>query len=662
MKKKWLSIMMASCLAFSITLSSCNFWGGNGGSSSSPNSSGGAVRPDDQIDYTKELHFVTDGVANYVVVLPQSANEAETFAAKELAEYTSKVSSASLKIYFDDQELPADKNYISIGKTKQLEAENFNWDYQLNGDGFYMYSSDKNIFIDGAAARSKLYGVYEFIERFLGVKFVAEDYYYIPTNEDIVAYEMEMKSVPTFTVRDMFCAVSEKDFFSKCRFVDEYGYTNNKYGEDANDVWIAGCGHNQVGVFLPMDKYQSDHPEWYSNRGYNLCWTNGLDENFKYDPNKDSNINAILSQIKDKLRANTSIYLAGIFQEDNTNYCRCDRCYEAYELFGGFDSAVELLFINAIAEQVELFLEEEQPGREVLVGMFAYQGTLRAPVEENQDGEWVAVDERVQPRKNVFIHYAPLSGDFCWYHGYEDQDCPSNAEPDGNLQQWGAITSNFTVWDYQTNFNNYLFWFPNFGAMKQNYQTYLKYNFKAIIQQNSTGESAYYQNKLHAYIGAKMMWDLSLNMSDVIKEFNYYYFGEVAAPYIDQFVDLMNTHYAVLNSNGKHTNLGMYDSHPSASNYPIALLEKALGCVEDAMDKVMASNKYTQEEKAEYYRHLESVIVQPLYMILFNFDSYYDISMKNAYAVKFCEAADNIGLKKVTEVKSYADYKKELGV
>lgn len=615
--------------------------------------------------YGEEKYVIKDGDAKYAIVISETATIAIINAAMELTNYVEQSTGVGMKTYRDSEEIPSKYKVISLGKTKQLKKADFSWDYELNGDGFYMWTKNDDLFIDSNYDRGVMYGVYEFLERFLGIKFLAFDYYHIPKNTEVVIYDMQITEIPTFRERDMFCAVDDQDTLSKLRYLDEYGFgANSKYGEGYYYENSANGGHSSMSVYLPKDRYYAEHPEWYSDSGAQVNPVSGLDENDNYTGDPNSGIYTTIQNVKTEIINNPTRKYFFIGQEDNSNY-QCADVKASMARNGDSVTAVWMIYINTIAREIKAWADEVFPGREIKIGTFAYQWTIVPPVKEvvGADGKktYVPINEKVVPPDNVFIKFAPLNA--CWYHDYKDDSCPTNKMYATYLKGWASICDSFQSWDYQTNYYNYLFWFPHYNSMKKNYETYQEYGFWRVLQQHSTGESSYYQNILDAYVGSKLMWDINLNTADLIKEFNYYYFGEEICGYVDKYVDLMETHFATLNVDDTVCQ-GTYDSIGSgacnASLYPIELLERGLKLIEDAIEKVKTLN-ITDEEKEALTIRLERVAVHPTYMILANFESYYDSELKYDFAKKFVKYGDDIGLRRVEEFHTYSEYKKTLG-
>ena len=123
--------------------------------------------------------IVNEGVPFYDISISENANECVRFASEELRDFIKKCTGAELKIISRAEN--SDKPFISVGNTEEYKKLGFKFDFStLNGDGFFIKTFGKNVYINAQCDRGVLFGVYDFIERFLGVRFVAKDTTFLP--------------------------------------------------------------------------------------------------------------------------------------------------------------------------------------------------------------------------------------------------------------------------------------------------------------------------------------------------------------------------------------------------------------------------------------------------------------------------------------------------
>ncbi|MFR6640987.1 MAG: alpha-glucuronidase family glycosyl hydrolase [Christensenellales bacterium] len=143
--------------------------------------------------------LVDNGRSAYTIVVPSDADECHEYAAEELRRYVERATGARLAIMSDDSlsSVSTENKYISLGKTKVLESSGITFDYSsLNGDGFYLKTVGNTLIADGARNTGVLYGAYEILESMFGVKFLTDDYTYVPSVSSVELRETDRKRFP----------------------------------------------------------------------------------------------------------------------------------------------------------------------------------------------------------------------------------------------------------------------------------------------------------------------------------------------------------------------------------------------------------------------------------------------------------------------------------
>ena len=70
----------------------------------------------------------------------------------------------------------------------------------------------------------------------------------------------------------------------------------------------------------------------------------------------------------------------------------------------------------------------------------------------------------------------------------------------------------------------------------------------------------------------------------------------------------------------------------------------------------------TEEEKSQLSKKIKTVLVQPKFMILWNYEAYYDISTRSMFAEEFIDLCNELGYKYYAEGGSIADLKTKYGI
>ncbi|MBQ6118736.1 MAG: DUF4838 domain-containing protein, partial [Clostridia bacterium] len=218
-------------------------------------------------------------------------------------------------------------------------------------------------------------------------------------------------------------------------------------------------------------------------------------------------------------------------QKDNENYCRCPRCEALYEQYGAV-CAPTLLFTNALAEA----LEGEFP--DFTFTFYAYNETDRPPVKGG-----------LRCRANV----APvLCGLHKACHSHPLTECGARDGDDSLLNLYGetepTIAADFARWtevadtayiyDYTINFLNTAQFFSNLETLQPTAKYMKELGITGYLYNCGDGHPAAF-NELRNYLYRRVQWDVDCDVAYHMTDFLRGYYGEAAAPYLKEILDLM---------------------------------------------------------------------------------------------------------------------------
>src|SRR5262249_48277631 len=259
---------------------------------------------------------------------------------------------------------------------------------------------------------------------------------------------------------------------------------------------------------LPPKQYFDAHPEYYSlvngkrmKGTYQLCLTN------------PDVLQIAIEKVKEWIRRSPNATIFSVSQNDTYDNCQCDNC-RAVEQQEGAPSGVVLRFVNALADAIA----KDHPN--VLIDTLAYQWTEDPP-------------KLVRPRPNVRIRLAPIGA--CVAHGFDK--CDANKKVLSNLEAWAKITNQLYIWQYCTNFANYLQPLPDLDEIRDDTRLFKQRGtvglfYEGAYAQGGGGE----MSELKAYLMAKLMWNPNRPAEPIIAEFLDGVYGK-AAPYIRKWLD-----------------------------------------------------------------------------------------------------------------------------
>ncbi len=454
--------------------------------------------------------IVKNNVANYTIVTSQFADCAQLYAASQLQKYINKACNTFIPYYSD--KLIKRTNEILVGKKARDLFNDYDTSF-LGEEGYAIKSVNNDIAIFGHTSRGTIYGVFAFLEKFLGFRCFAKNVEQINSQNDLALGNLNICDKPTFEYRETYSRNAwDIDFAVKNKLNSNLTPVPKEMG---GRLKFFNCHHSFFDL-VPPKYYKSSHPEYYSQsticEGGQLCLSNP--EVFKIAREQ------LIQWIKD----NPDCNVFSVAQNDCSGYCECEQCKKANEYYGS-PSGIIIEFVNRLAES----LEKEYPN--VLLHTFAYQWSTRAP-------------KNIKVHKNVLVRLCNIE---C-YRGMAFEDYAKLADGVAkesavaflnNIEEWSKITDRLYVWDYVVNFKNYLIPLLPINAMAKNIRTYNEKGVKGLLMQgNFSYGGDICMGELKNYLLAKLLWNPNQDEKAIVKEFIYGTYG-LGAPYILEYVNLM---------------------------------------------------------------------------------------------------------------------------
>ena len=273
------------------------------------------------------------------------------------------------------------------------------------------------------------------------------------------------------------------------------------------------------------------NPSWFwpqdgnktSDAGGQLCWSNA------------SLVQYIIKEVKHMLKTQPDASIVSVSQNDNGAYCNSSAERKIYDEEGGVGIGPILRAVNAIADAIK----DEHPN--VKVDTLAYTWTRHAPL-------------KTKPRDNVIIRLCSIECDF----GSKLTD-PSNAAFQKDIVDWSKISDTTYIWNYVTNFANYVMPWPDWYNISPNTEFYLKHSGKGIFQESSYQSYGGDMAPLKGYLMAKKMFYPEADGQAIIEDFLLGYYG-VAASAMQEYLNLWS--YQV-----KYTNTYLDENMPYDAIY-----------------------------------------------------------------------------------------------
>ena len=563
------------------------------------------------------------------------------FAKQELQHFVEKSCGFRLEDY------NGQAHFISLGENERSREIIAGYDFSdLNGEGFYILPKDGNVYIFGASLKSVIFGAYEFLEKYLGVRFLSADCTYTPVCDRLEIAEKAVKRVPISPQRLYLSNPGGEDRLASIRYKFSADFI-----PDYSDLGLKNKWYNKIPTshnsdcFVPYEKYKDSHPEFFNVYCYNffrsfsvteLCYSNGLTDEGEWDESVETSVLSVATDSMMRfMEEDDSIEYFMFGRADNEDCrCRCPRCEKAREKYG--DAGIMIVFMNAMARKLrQKFTEKGKVFNKKLV-TFAYHSTVMPPVKDGKP-----ICKQVIPDEALYMRYAPILADYA----YGLEDARQKEDVREQIAGWMSLTKNIMIWDYNVSYYDYFWYFPNLAYLKENMKTYQKMGAHYIMKQGANGVTPIWHDDLHAYVSSKLFWDVEADVDALVREYISLSFGP-GAKQVQAYVDEMEALYEELKKDGFHLRVsGHINNQPyfSAELYPLEMLQRQEKLLEEGICAVESSD-LPQEEKEGYIKRIKSVLMTPLRMIVYNAKTYFGAPCE-AYEEKYWRTADELGLK-----------------
>ena len=443
------------------------------------------------LTYAQELTLVETGKSKSRIIIPVKATAIEIKAAGVLQDYIHRISGARVRIKSDKKK--PKNGEILVGNVNRPEIKDITLD-KLEKDGFLLRNTGSKLMIGGGTEKGVLYGVYTFLEKYLGCRKYSSESAFVPKQKSIVLNPFEDRQVPVFTFREVYYRDAYDEEYMDWHKLDCHGEIG------ASREWGFWC-HSFSGL-LSTEEYGETHPEYFSfydgkrHPGSQLCLTN------------PEVLKIVIKNLKTEIDKNPGPLYWSVSQNDNTHYCRCPEC-SALDQKAGSSMGSMLPFINKVAEQFP----------DKIISTLAYQYTRKPPTD-------------IVPAKNVNIMLCNIESP---RHINIEKGDTAFCE---DLAGWGKLTDNIILWDYVIQFSNLLAPFPNLHTLKPNIQYYRNNRVTAVFEQANReigGEFA----ELRAYLLAKLLWNPDVDVDETMDDFLSGYYGN-ASEMIKEYINIMH--------------------------------------------------------------------------------------------------------------------------
>lgn len=424
-----------------------------------------------------QITLIEDGNFEYEIVWLGDTTNNQQDAAYELQNYLKQISGVELPISFEKVETL--KRKILIGK--HLIPS-------LSNQEIAFYVKNENLIITGGSDQAVENAVYEFLEKQLECKWYSPTVAKIPVKKRVqLSRGLKYAYTPEILTR----TVHSNLFYNHPAFAKKHKVT-----QEAFPYYVPEAKVHTFHRFMPEEKFYGDHPEYFALRGAErlptqLCLTN----------------DDVLKIVKDSVASYFEKYpeasVISVSQDDNQQFCQCKSCSVIDEKEGSHAGTM-IHFVN----QVALAFPDKT------ISTLAYQHTRKPPI--------------THPEKNVLVTLCSIE---CDRSGAIEEKCEDFAR---DLMGWKKITNDIRIWDYTTQFTNFLAPFPNIHTLAPNIRFFKDNGAKWVFEQHSRNHSELFE--LRSYLTAKLLWNPKLKTEEIIVDFTDGYYEE-GGVYVRKYID-----------------------------------------------------------------------------------------------------------------------------
>jgi len=298
-----------------------------------------------------------DGRSAYRIVIAEKPSPSTRYAAEELQGFFEKMTDVRLPIVAETE--PAVPNEVLVGPSSRLKTLGIGLGTAgLGREGYLLRTVGTRLVIAGGEPRGTLYGVYGLLEDHFGCRWFTPELERIPRSKRLVLPPLDERRVPVFEYRETYTWESyDADWMvrnrlngagGRGRLLERQGIRPPVPELDAQHGGSIRFGFgffvHTMEKLVPAKELFASHPEYFAlwkgrHRPSQVCCTN------------EAVIRLCTEAIRAGMRAQPEATVFSLSQNDNREYCQCERC-EALAQAEETQMAPLLSLVNRVAEAV----------------------------------------------------------------------------------------------------------------------------------------------------------------------------------------------------------------------------------------------------------------------------------------------------------------------
>ncbi len=454
------------------------------------------------------------------------------------------------------------EKYIIVGNCQNIKKV-FPIRCLNSPQGFLIKKYKEDIIIAGFDNSGLENGIYYFLEKYLDIKWLSENFIFFPQNPKNNISISSEKRTPDFLFREVFIKESDDLDFS------EANHLNGRSGHRTKNI----SSYSIPVYFLKPEKIISKKLfRKYSCSGQ-LNYTN-------------SKLKKIYVKKLDKFlkKIDTSKKTIIVLQNRDINsYCKRGknlRLIKAYKSTG----APYFLFVNDIAKK----LKDKYPNVNFFIS--AYKSAEQAP-------------ENISFSDNVGIFISDIKTDLS--KAINDKE---NKKFWKNFKKWTKVSNNIYLWHYIVNFSDYSMPFPIFKPTIRTIKVLKTFpQVKGVFLQGAYNSYGSYMADLNIWIFSKYLFGTNKSFTELQNEFIDKFYGD-ASSYIKEFIQLIDKSY-------KKSKIPLYvKTPPNVPFLNLSTLMKAEQILNYAINSVSNNDLYLNNVKKLKFSIDTTILINQPYL------------------------------------------------
>lgn len=538
---------------------------------------------------------VENGTAKAEVIVAANATADEKAAAAELISYVKRITGAQLAVRV--RPTPG-RAAILIGPSLAPEAAGARL-RSLRRDGFVVEASGDTIVLAGNEREGTCFAVYEFLERFAGVRWLwpGDTGEVVPRRSTLVVENTAIVREPAFVWRYLGPGGALWGFYDRWGKEREMGISAEHQG--AQSLWekrnrFGGeniTGGHAFGEILPPAAYGPTHPEYYALVKGKRQWEKFDGKHACQPCTSNPEVVAKVIEYCNRLFASRpELDGVSIALNDGRGFCECENCTrldtgrvqkEAAdpELGRGGETRIITDRVIAFGNQVAEGVQRLFPGRKVL--FYGYSQFHEPP-------------ERTKAHPNLLVAYTVNCA------GFWNQATRQAAFAD--LAGWAKMAPTFGVYEYHTQ--------TNFPDMPRLVPELIQVELKELQRLGSRyfhtqAGNGFAVNGLNFYVLGRLLWDPAADVNAIQADYVQNAFGP-AAPAMNRYFNRLIASWRGKESDAvKMNSFSRGDYEAVLNTYPRELRDACRQDLEAALSVAQGEHKRRVEFVRDGFRYFD---------------------------------------------------------